>query len=102
MASTSSINYNTWNHIAITKDGTAIAFYINGVAAGTSTLADTQYGATISTGRSIKSKFWNSNKEIVKRGCSDAELITKGIVDGRLPGRCWNRQFRQSVFSPKF
>jgi hypothetical protein len=41
VSSTNVIRINTWTHVAVTSSGSTVAFYINGVASGSSTLAIT-------------------------------------------------------------
>ena len=44
--STGSVSLHTWHHVAMVKDGNAIAFYIDGVAAGTGTITATSWASS--------------------------------------------------------
>lgn len=46
LVSTSNIVYNSWVHIAVVRNGTAMAMYVNGVAESTSTQSATLAGTT--------------------------------------------------------
>jgi hypothetical protein len=53
---TSTVNYNTWTHVAWVRSGTTMTFYVNGVAGGTATVSGTQTGTATSNPVYIGSK----------------------------------------------
>ena len=78
---------NEWNHLAFTRNGTQITFYVNGHAfAGIPVLTD----APITTGMAF---LTHTNWQIGARRSGSARLPLRGFID---EVRIWNRSLNQN------
>ncbi len=76
------VSVNTWNHIAVTRQGNVYRGYINGVQGYTQTLALTPYNPN-ARGLAIGSNYattWGVTPATVLNGYLDELRITKGVA----------------------
>jgi hypothetical protein len=76
------VSVNTWNHIAVTRQGNVYRGYINGVQGYTQTLALTPYNPN-ARGLAIGSNYantWGVTPVVVLNGYLDELRITKGVA----------------------
>ncbi len=67
--STSGINKNTWNHIAVVRSGTTVTLYVNGIAGGTGT---------------VTNNFTNTNVLYINRANANADYVEGNISNPRI------------------
>jgi hypothetical protein len=60
ITSSIAVSLNAWNHVAIVRNGTACAMYINGVSAGTATNSQSYSDANCFIGKSNDASFYIS------------------------------------------
>ena len=72
IAASTTLPYNTWNHVAIVRSGTSFKLYQNGVSVGTATSsAATQYTA----GQPLKTCIWDDTNSYLTGYITDARIV---------------------------